>query len=138
MQTNCNSIKGGCRGDDVSVFCDGIDIYEISHDVANAFGWSWDYNWSWPIYNLRCDEDKQKYLKETFPNLSDEAYRAILDATIRGLTVSIVSKDEKRKEKTYKKICEYNHLASCFSMLSASKQKKILKLLGKEGYEWFR
>lgn len=45
MVNKKNIISGGRRGDDVAVYCDDYDIHEISHDVANGFGWSADYKW---------------------------------------------------------------------------------------------
>lgn len=138
MVNKKNIISGGRRGDDVAVYCDDYDIHEISHDVANGFGWSADYKWSKVITDLRCNKDEQEYLKEIFPELSEEAYRAILDATIRGVKVIIIYGNEKHKTMMYNKMCAYNHLHSCFTMLPPSKQQKILKMLNMEGYEWLK
>lgn len=138
MISKPNEINGGRRGDEIAVYCDGYDIYEISHDVANGFGWSPDYKWSNSFKDLRCNQEENDDLKDSFPKLSDEAYRALLDATIRGVRVTIISGDEKSKDKRYDKICEYNFLYSRFIRLPKSKQKKIEQLLDIEGYKWIQ
>lgn len=71
------------------VFCDGVNVNELSGDVANGFGRSADYAWL-TITDLRCYDVDRENLLDTFPKLSEEAYRAILNANVRGVDVEII------------------------------------------------
>lgn len=71
------------------VFCNGVDVNELSGDVANGFGRSADYAWL-TITDLRCYDVDRENLLDTFPKLSEEAYRAILNANVRGVDVEII------------------------------------------------
>jgi hypothetical protein len=71
------------------VFCDGVNVYEMSGDAANGYGRSADYAWL-TITDLRCYDVDRENLRDTFPKLSEEAYRAILNANVRGVDVEII------------------------------------------------
>lgn len=71
------------------VFCDGVNVNEMSGEVANGFGRSVDYAWL-TITDLRCYDVDRENLLDTFPKLSEEAYRAILNANLRGVDVVII------------------------------------------------
>lgn len=84
-----NDIRGGISGNfPAFVTCSWGNVHEISSDVANFLGRSSDY-FSIIIKDLRCDENDREMLKEEFPNLSEEAYRAILNANVRGVEVEV-------------------------------------------------
>ena len=93
-----NDIRGGISGKvPAFVTCSWGNVHEISSDVANFLGRSSDY-FSIIIKDLRCDENDRELLKEEFPNLSDEAYRAILNANVRGVEVEVFGYDKTRSE----------------------------------------
>lgn len=71
------------------VFCDGVNVNELSGEAANGFGRSADYAWL-TITDLRCYDVDRENLRDTFPKLSEEAYRAILNANVRGVDVEII------------------------------------------------
>lgn len=131
-----NIIHGGQRGDTVVVFFDGTDIHELSDNVANAFGWSNDFDWADCFSDLRCDKFEQNKIKESFSTMCLDAYRAILDANIRGVRVFIITKVEERKKMIWNKMCEYNFFHSRFNNCSKTEQKKIRKYMGLENYSW--
>ena len=132
-----NTILSGKSGETVSVYFDGKDIHELSNDVANAFGWAHEFDWSTYVVDLRCNLTKQQELREIHPGMSEEAYRAILDANIRGVAVQIIRKSEERKKIFWNKMCDYNFFHSRFSHCSESQQKKIRKWMDLENYTWF-
>lgn len=93
-----NDIRGGISGKVpafVTFSCG--NVHEISSEVANFLGRSADY-FSIIIKDLRCDENDREMLKEEFPNLSEEAYRAILNANVRGVEVEVFGYDKTRSE----------------------------------------
>ena len=93
-----NDIRGGISGKvPAFVACSHGNVHEISSDVANFLGRSADY-FSVIIKDLRCDENDREMLKEEFPNLSEEAYRAILNANVRGVEVEVFGYDKTRSE----------------------------------------
>ena len=71
------------------VYCDGVNVNELSGEAANGYGRSADYAWL-TITDLRCDDTDREDLLDTFPNLSEKAYRAILNANLRGVDVEII------------------------------------------------
>ena len=71
------------------VFCNGVDVHELSGEAANGYGRSADYAWL-TITDLRCYDVDRENLRDTFPKLSGEAYRAILNANLRGVDVEII------------------------------------------------
>lgn len=71
------------------VFCNGVDVNELSGEAANGYGRSADYTWL-TITDLRCYDVDRENLRDTFPKLSEEAYRAILNANLRGVDVEII------------------------------------------------
>lgn len=71
------------------VFCNGVDVHEMSGEAANGYGRSADYAWL-TITDLRCYDVDRENLRDTFPKLSEEAYRAILNANLRGVDVEII------------------------------------------------
>lgn len=85
-----NEIIGGLRSNcPAYVYCDGVNVNELSGESANGYGRSADYAWL-TITDLRCDENDRENLFDTFPNLSEKAYRAILNANVRGVDVEII------------------------------------------------
>ena len=79
------------------VYCDGVNVYEMSGEAANGYGRSADYAWL-TITDLRCYEIDRENLRDTFPKLSEEAYRAILNANVRGVEVEVFGYDKTRSE----------------------------------------
>ena len=71
------------------VFCNGVDVHELSGEAANGYGRSADYAWL-TITDLRCYDVDRENLRDTFPKLSEEAHRAILNANLRGVDVEII------------------------------------------------
>ena len=71
------------------VYCDGVNVNEMSGEVANGFGRSADYAWI-GIKDLRCCAVDRENLLDTFPKLSEEAYRTILNTNLRGVEVEIL------------------------------------------------
>lgn len=93
-----NDIRGGISGKvPAFVAFSWGNVHEISSDVANFLGRSSDY-FSIIIKDLRCDENDREMLKEEFPDLSEEAYRAILNANVRGVEVEVFVYDKTRSE----------------------------------------
>lgn len=93
-----NDIRGGISGKvPAFVAFSWGNVHEISSDVANFLGRSSDY-FSIIIKDLRCDENDREMLKEEFPNLSEDAYRAILNANVRGVEVEVFGYDKTRSE----------------------------------------
>ena len=85
-----NEIIGGIRSNcPAYVYCDGVNVNELSGEAANGYGRSADYAWL-TITDLRCDDNDREDLFDTFPKLSEEAYRAILNANVRGVDVEII------------------------------------------------
>lgn len=113
------------------VFCNGVDVNELSGDVANGFGRSGDYAWL-TITDLRCYDVDRENLRDTFPKLSEEAYRAILNANVRGVDVEIIYYKADRNNLFMKLIDLRNKLYT----VSYTDQKlidKLNKVLRKHG-----
>lgn len=93
-----NNIRGGISGKAPAyVVYNTGNIHEISREVANFIGRSADY-FSIIIKDLRCDENDREMLKEEFPDLSEEAYRSILNANVRGVMVEVFDYNSARDE----------------------------------------
>ena len=105
-----NEIIGGLHHEyPAYVYCDGVNVNELSGEAANGYGRSADYAWL-TITDLRCDDTDREDLLDTFPNLSEEAYRAILNANVRGVDVEIIYYKEDRSKLFMKLIALRNKL----------------------------
>lgn len=119
-----NDIRGGISGKvPAFVAYSWGNVHEISSDVANFLGRSADY-FSIIIKDLRCDENDREMLKEEFPNLSEDAYRAILNANVRGVEVEVFGYDKAKSEFVSKLIDLRNKLR----VIERSDKKLIEKL----------
>ena len=127
-----NEIIGGTRDTNPAyVFCNGHDVSEMSSDVADAFGRSADYA-CLTIRDLRCDSDDRDSLLATFPNLSEEAYRAILNANVRGAEVDILYYKENRNN-LFKKLIELRNKLREIDYCEPKLIDKLNKVLRKCG-----
>ena len=129
-----NDIRGGISGKVpafVTFSCG--NVHEISSDVANFLGRSSDY-FSIIIKDLRCDENDREMLKEEFPNLSDEAYRAILNANVRGVEVEVFGYTSDRNNLFMKLIELRNklHTVSYTDQKLIDKLNKVLRKCGEK------
>lgn len=127
-----NDIRGGISGKvPAFVACSHGNVHEISSDVANFLGRSADY-FSVIIKDLRCDENDRELLKEEFPNLSDEAYRAILNANVRGVEVEVFGYTSDRNN-LYMKLIELRNKLYTVSYTDQKLIDKLNKVLRKHG-----
>lgn len=127
-----NEIIGGTRDTNPAyVFCNGRDVNEMSADVASGFGRSADYAWL-TIRDLRCDSDDRDSLFATFPKLSEEAYRAILNANVRGAEVDILYYKEDRNN-LFKKLIELRNKLREIDYCEPKLIDKLNKVLRKCG-----
>lgn len=127
-----NEITGGLHHKyPAYVFCNGIDVHELSGDVANGFGRSADYAWL-TITDLRCDDNDRENLLDTFPKLSEEAYRAILNANLRGVDVEIIYYNLNRSN-LYMKLIELRNKLYTVSYTDQKLIDKLNKVLRKHG-----
>lgn len=113
------------------VFCNGVDVNELSGDVANGFGRSGDYAWL-TITDLRCDDNDRENLRDTFPKLSEEAYRAILNANVRGVDVEIIYYRADRNN-LFMKLIELRNKLYTVSYTDQKLIDKLNKVLRKHG-----
>ena len=113
------------------VFCNGVDVHELSGDVANGFGRSADYAWL-TITDLRCYDVDRENLRDTFPKLSEEAYRAILNANLRGVDVEIIYYNADRSN-LYMKLIELRNKLYTVSYTDQKLIDKLNKVLRKHG-----
>lgn len=113
------------------VFCNGVDVHELSGDVANGFGRSADYAWL-TITDLRCYDVDRENLLDTFPKLSEEAYRAILNANVRGVDVEIIYYKEDRNN-LFKKLIGLRNKLQTVSYADQKLIDKLNKVLRKYG-----
>ena len=113
------------------VFCNGVDVNELSGDVANGFGRSADYAWL-TITDLRCYDVDRENLRDTFPKLSEEAYRAILNANLRGVDVEIIYYKEDRNN-LFKKLIGLRNKLQTVSYDDKKLIDKLNKVLRKYG-----
>lgn len=127
-----NEIIGGLRSKyPAYVFCNGVDVNELSGDVANGFGRSADYAWL-TITDLRCEENDRENLLDTFPKLSEEAYRAILNANVRGVDVEIIYYNPDRRN-LFMKLIELRNKLQTVSYTDQKLIDKLNKVLRKSG-----
>ncbi len=127
-----NDIRGGISGKmPAYAFCDGENVYEMSEDIAYGFGRSSDY-FTIGIKNIRCDEDEKFLLKEEFPKLSEEAYRAIINANVRGVEVEIIGHDSEYA-KMFNKLIEVRNKLRVISRHDDKLIEKMNKILRKHG-----
>lgn len=134
MKTKTNEIIGGLRNRiPAFVVCNGIDVNEISGDVANFIGRSADYG-SITIRDLRCSEDERPLLKLKFPKLSEEAYRAILNANLRGVYVEVFFYIPERNN-LYMNLIDLRNKLRTVEYADKKNIEKINKVLRKYGEE---
>lgn len=129
-----NDIRGGISGKfPAFVTCSWGNVHEISSDVANFLGRSSDY-FSIIIKDLRCDENDREMLKEEFPDLSEDAYRAILNANVRGVEVEVFGYD-KTKSGFVSKLIDLRNKLRIVEKIDEKLIVKINKALRKSGEE---
>lgn len=127
-----NEITGGLHHKyPAYVFCNGVDVNELSGEAANGFGRSADYAWL-TITDLRCDDNDRENLRDTFPKLSEEAYRAILNANLRGVDVEIIYYNADRSN-LYMKLIELRNKLYTVSYTDQKLIDKLNKVLRKHG-----
>ena len=127
-----NEITGGLHHKyPAYVFCNGVDVHELSGDVANGFGRSADYAWL-TITDLRCYDIDRENLLDTFPKLSEGAYRAILNANLRGVDVEIIYYNADRSN-LYMKLIELRNKLYTVSYTDQKLIDKLNKVLRKHG-----
>ena len=113
------------------VYCDGVNVNELSGEAANGYGRSADYAWL-TITDLRCDDVDRENLRDTFPKLSEEAYRAILNANVRGVDVEIIYYKADRS-KLFMKLIELRNKLQTVSYTDQKLIDKLNKVLRKHG-----
>lgn len=113
------------------VYCDGVNVYEMSGEAANGYGRSADYAWL-TITDLRCYEIDRENLRDTFPKLSEEAYRAILNANVRGADVEVIYYKADRS-KLFMKLIELRNKLFTVSYTDQKLIDKLNKVLRKRG-----
>jgi hypothetical protein len=127
-----NEIIGGLRSNcPAYVYCDGVNVNELSGEAANGYDRSADYAWL-TITDLRCDENDRENLFDTFPNLSEEAYRAILNANVRGVDVEIIYYNPDRSN-LFMKLIELRNKLQTVSYTDQKLIDKLNKVLRKHG-----
>lgn len=125
-----NDIRGGIIGKvPAFVACILGNVHEISGDVANFLGRSSDY-FSIIIKDLRCDENDREMLKKEFPELSEDAYRAILNANIRGVEVEVFGHDTSRI-KLFSNLIDLRNKLRVIEMVDKKKIDRLNKILRK-------
>ena len=107
------------------------DVNEMSGEAANGFGRSADYAWL-TVTDLRCDANDRENLLDTFPKLSEEAYRAILNANLRGVDVEIIYYNPKRNN-LFMKLIELRNKLFTVSYTDQKLIDKLNKVLRKCG-----
>ena len=115
------------------VYCDGVNVHELSDSVANGYGRSADYAWL-TINDLRCYDVDRENLLDMFPKLSEEAYRAIFNANIRGVDVEIIYYKADRSN-LYMKLIELRNKLQTVSYTDQKLIDKLNKVLRKNGEE---
>lgn len=129
-----NEIIGGLRSNcPAYVYCDGVNVSELSGEAANGYDRSADYAWL-TITDLRCDENDRENLFDTFPNLSEKAYRAILNANVRGVDVEIIYYNPDRSN-LFMKLIELRNKLRTVSYTDQKLIDKLNKVLRKHGEE---
>lgn len=113
------------------VFCDGVNVNELSGEAANGYGRSADYAWL-TVTDLRCYDVDRENLLDTFPKLSEEAYRAILNANLRGVDVEIIYYKEDRNN-LFKKLIGLRNKLQTVSYADKKLIDKLNKVLRKYG-----
>lgn len=113
------------------VYCDGVNVNELSGEAANGYGRSADYAWL-TITDLRCYAIDRENLIETFPNLSEEAYRAIFNANLRGVDVDIIYYKADRSN-LFMKLIELRNKLRSVSYTDQKLIDKLNKVLRKNG-----
>ena len=129
-----NEIKGGLRSNcPAYVYCDGVNVNELSGEAANGYERSADFAWL-TVTDLRCDENDRENLFDTFPNLSEKAYRAILNANVRGVDVEIIYYNPDRSN-LFMKLIELRNKLQTVSYTDQKLIEKLNKVLRKHGEE---
>lgn len=113
------------------VFCDGVNVNELSGEAANGYGRSADYAWL-TVTDLRCYDVDRENLRDTFPKLSEEAYRAILNANVRGVDVEIIYYNPNRSN-LFMKLIELRNKLQKVEYADKKLIEKLNKVLRKCG-----
>jgi len=125
-----NDIRGGVSGQvPAYVYCDEKDVHEMSQFVAYGYGRSADY-FTIGINDIRCNEGDRELLHEMFPELSEEAYRAILNANVRGVEVEVIGYDPARNN-LFNKLIDLRNKLRIASRYDSKIIEKINKALRK-------
>ena len=113
------------------VFCDGVNVNELSGEAANGYGRSADFAWL-TVTDLRCYDVDRENLRDTFPKLSEEAYRAILNANVRGVDVEIIYYNPNRSN-LFMKLIELRNKLQKVEYADKKLIDKLNKVLRKHG-----
>lgn len=131
-----NNITSGSRGDIAYALYDGVDIHEISCPVAMAFREAEIYSLK-VVKNIWSDKDEDTAFKTFFDYLSPDAYKAVLNANLRGVDVHIYYRNEEEAEYVSDAICLKNIIDL------SSKREKIAKMIAphcpcKDGFYYIK
>lgn len=127
-----NKINGGYRGDlqnppeKAFVYFDGSDIFEIDKNVAKGFSQSPIHSFI-KIKNMWMDKSEEKYIKDSFKNISKEAFSSILSTNIRGIEVEMYYIHEENKK--YYENCLY--VFECVENLPDKDYREVVKIIKK-------
>lgn len=127
---NKNYIRGGSKGQHITIYCDGVNVYEIDGNIANDMGHDRMFN-SLFLQDLLRSPEEQKILRETFPDLSDDAFCAIRDANLREVYIEVFYKDydeERYLREMYEKSLKIRHI---FKKIDTKTFNNIAKLVFK-------
>ena len=127
---NKNHIRGGSKGQHITIYCDGVNVYEIDGNIANDMGHDSMFT-SFFLRDLLRSQEEQKVLCETFPDLSDDAYCTIRDANLREVFIEVFYKDydeEMYLKEMYHKNIKIRHI---FKKIDTKTFDNIAKLVFK-------
>lgn len=129
-----NEIKGGDSKLNAYVVCDcwNGNLYEMSKEVAEQFGYGSYYRWV-EVYDIRTNKDVQEEVKK-IPKITNEAIHALEMANLRGVRVNVIYFDMERS-KRFERLADRNRaLFKAVSLLPLNDWKKVHKILLKHGY----
>lgn len=129
-----NEIRGGDSKLNAYVVCDhwNGNLYEMSKEVAEEFGYSRYYGWVM-VYDIRTNKDVQEEVKK-IPKITNEAIHALEMANLRGVIVNVIYFDMEKSKRFERLTAEDRALSNAVSLLPLNDWKKVHKILLKHGY----
>ena len=127
-----NKINRGYRGDSKNpsekayIYFDGVDIFEIDKNVANGIYQS-PIHGRTIIKNMWMDKSEERFVKENFENMSDDAFSSILSANIRGVEVEMYYIHDGNKK--YYETCLY--VFESIENLPDKEYREVVKIVKK-------